>query len=404
MKTDYRILYLEDREEQVEQVADLLKREYLPSDLSWVKGREAFQSAMKDGWGFDLLFVGEPPPDLPAQEALALARRRYPDLPVIMLCADRDEERAAEWLRLGATDVVAESGLVRLAPAARRALKETRDLAALREAEAESSRLVSMLRAVLESTAEGLLVVDLAGRITTYNRKFMSLCGIPEYVMAPMDLERVLRFLQDQFTDPGAFLSEARILGDHSERKLLGYLNGKDQLTIEAFGRSQRQGRETVGKVFSFQDVTGRDRTSDPLPEASAVPSDLVEAARAGRVVPWYLTSDELVVSEKGLSVLGLPPGGLPGDLPGLEALIHPEDLDRLRQGLEHPRTAPFELRMRKGDGSWILTRWNLKRGTEGYRGVFTEIPGVIPSGDDAQAPGFKAPRFNFKVQVLQEP
>ena len=33
MKTDYRILYLEDREERLEQVADLLKREYLPSDL-----------------------------------------------------------------------------------------------------------------------------------------------------------------------------------------------------------------------------------------------------------------------------------------------------------------------------------------------------------------------------------
>jgi PAS domain-containing protein len=162
-------------------------------------------------------------------------------------------------------------------------------------------------------------------------------------------------------------------------------------------------GRETVGRVFSFMDVTDREQSMDPLPEALALPPDLMEAARAGRMVPWYLTQDELVVSEKGLKALGLAAGALPRDLPGLEAMIHPEDLDRLRLALEHPRAAPFELRMRRGDGSWTLTRWNLKRGSEGYRGVFTELPRVTPAADDAQAPGEFTPRFSYKVKVIQE-
>jgi hypothetical protein len=218
-----------------------------------------------------------------------------------------------------------------------------------------------------------------------------------------MDLERVLRFLQDQFADPETFLSEARTLGDHGERKPLGFLNSKDRRIIETFGRSQRMGNETVGKVFSFADVTEREQSSDPMPETLAVPPDLMEAARAGRVVPWYLTEDELVVSEKGLIVLGLPAGGLPRDLAGLEELIHPADLDRLRRGLEHPRTAPFELRMRRGDLTWIQTRWNLKRGAEGYRGVFAERLGVTADEDPVQAPGHFTPAFNFKVKVLQD-
>lgn len=403
MKTDYRILYLEDREERLEQVADLLKREYLPSDLCWVRGRDGFLTALKNGWSYDLLLVGGPPPGLPAPEALAQARKACPELPVVLLPNEVDEERAADLLRQGATDVVAWTALARLAPVLRRATREARERAALKRAEADNARLTGLLRNVLEASSEGILVVDLAGQITTYNRKFMSLCGIPEYVMAPMNLERVLLFLQDQFADPGAFMSEARDLGDHSERKLVGLLSGKDQRTIEAFGRTQRVGRESVGKVFSFTDVTDREQATDPLPEARAVPPDLVAAAREGRMVPWYLTQDELVISEKGLDLLGLARSELPGDLAGLEALIHPEDLDLLRQALERPRSAPFELRMRKGDGSWILTRWNLKRGIDGYRGVFIGIPWDARA-EEPEHPFRKAtPRFNFLVRILHQ-
>jgi PAS domain-containing protein len=289
--------------------------------------------------------------------------------------------------------------MARLAPVLRRSLKEARTLAALKEAQAENLRTAGLLRTVLESTTEGILVADVAGRIATYNRKFMALCGIPDYVMAPMDLERVLRFLQDQFADPGAFLDEALALADHSKRRLLGALAGRDQRSIAVFGRSLRMGRGVEGRVFSFMEASGRFQ-AEGAPEAWPAPPDLLEAARAGRTVPWYLTEDDLVLSDKARVLLDLAPGGLPRDLPGLEALIHPGDLDRLREALEHPGHAPFELRMRKGDGSWIRTRWNLKRGPEGYRGMFTETPGKAAAAPD---PGRATPRFDFRVSVLQE-
>jgi len=377
MKTDYRILLLE-REEEVEQVADLLKAEYLPCELVWVTGREAFLTALKGGWSYDLLLVAEPQAEFSLQEALALARRRCPHLPVILL-GDGDEELAAECLRQGAAEVVAKSAPARLAPAVRRALKESRDQSALREAEAEIARMTSLLRAVMESTAEGILVVDLAGKITTYNRKFMSLCGIPEYVMAPMDLERVLRFLQDQFADPETFLSEARILGDQGERKPLGFLNSKDRRIIEAFGRSQRMGKETVGKVFSFADVTEREHSQDPMPETLAFPPDLMEAARAGRVALWSLSEDGMAFGGFASGLLGLDPEALPRDIDGLEALLHPGDADRLRVRLENPGMGAFEMRMRRADGAWISTLWSLDRGSGGWCGTIRETTPLFP-------------------------
>jgi PAS domain-containing protein len=369
VERDYRILYLEDQEEDLERVTGLLRREYVPAEITWVRGRAALESALEGGWGFDLLLVAEDQAEFLPGVALALAGRRCPDLPAILLCAQRGQTDHLACLAQGAVECVPKAELDRLAAVVRRTLKSSRDQAALRTALAENARLVVLLRTVLESTPEGILVTDLAGRITTYNRKFMTLCGIPEYVMAPMELERVLQFFQDQFQDRDGFLREARLLVDQGERKA-GVL-ARDDRILEARSRAQHLGGEPVGRVFSLTDVTARERAAIP----PGMPADLLEAARSGRVVPWYLSDDDLVISEKGLEVLGLAPGGLPRDLPALELLIHPADLDRFHQALERPRSEPVDLTLHRGDGVWIHTRWTLKRSPDGYRGVFMEMP-----------------------------
>jgi PAS domain-containing protein len=43
------------------------------------------------------------------------------------------------------------------------------------------------LRATLESTADGILVVDSAGRVVTCNQKFAAMWGIPAAILASGD-------------------------------------------------------------------------------------------------------------------------------------------------------------------------------------------------------------------------
>ena len=395
-----RILYLEDRPGDVERITEHLKSEYLACEISWVRGVEAYQNALAGAWSFDLLLLADPQAEFQEEEALAKARKRCPDLPVIILTERPGEATALDWLNRGATDSVPKAEPGRLAWTIRRALREARGRAALRSAEAAHSQMVALLRTILESTSEGILVADLAGRITTYNRKFMALCGIPEYVMAPMQLDRVLQFLQDQFLDPKAFLSEARMLGQHPELSSVALLDGGPGRLLEAFRRPQRVGSETMGQVLSVVDMAAR-RPAPPPPEAAGLPRELLEAAQAGRVVPWFLTDDGLVIGEKGMKVLDLPRDGLPVDLQALEARIHPDDLDSFRHGLEQPLAGPFELRLRRSDGSWIRTRWNLKKGMEGLQGIFTELTGEpAAAAGSTPAHGSPGPRFCYDVKV----
>src|SRR5215207_3892020 len=70
------------------------------------------------------------------------------------------------WLRVSASLVLDELG----EPALIRGVSV--DVTALKEAEAERERSHSMLQATLDATADSILVVDLEGGITAYNRPF----------------------------------------------------------------------------------------------------------------------------------------------------------------------------------------------------------------------------------------
>lgn len=371
MSRAVRILYLAESPEEVELVKDLLAREYLTADVSWVNGRESYLSALKDSWNFDLVLSDYALPGISGEEALEAARKRAPDLPFIFLSGSLGEERAVECLRRGATDYVLKGNLPRLAPVVRRALDEAWRAAARKEAQASHARVASLLRATLESTSEGILVVDLAGRISAYNRKFLALCGIPEYVMAPMEMDEVIQYLTGQLGNPGALLEEARLLRSRSDKESAGLIPVKGRV-LEETGRPHKVGAETVGRVLAFREPASRDPAPDLLKTIGTGRQGFTEAALAARVVPWILKGDRLAIPEAAEAILGLSP--LPGDLEGLAAILHPEDAEQFLEALERSRNVSFRARIRRSGGDWLWTRWHVDRGPEGYRGVIMDI------------------------------
>ena len=71
------------------------------------------------------------------------------------------------------------------------------------------------LRATLESTGDGILVVTAERKVVTCNHKFVEIFRIPPSLRHSTDDAAILRIVTEQLKDPGAFLAKLRELYDN---------------------------------------------------------------------------------------------------------------------------------------------------------------------------------------------
>src|ERR1017187_7543140 len=133
-----------------------------------------------------------------------------------------------------------------------------RDITERKQAEEAREHSVSLLQAALESTADGILVVDNQGKIVIFNEPFTQLWRVPESILASRDDQQALAFVLDQLKEPERFLAKVQELYAHPEADSFDVLEFKDGRLYERFSRPQRIEGRPVGRVWSFRDVTER--------------------------------------------------------------------------------------------------------------------------------------------------
>jgi len=127
---------------------------------------------------------------------------------------------------------------------------------ALKHAEEEAKSTLSLLSATLESTADGILVVNTEGKIATFNRKFAEMWRIPNEIVAPRGGNQTLAFVLDQLKEPKKFLARVRELLAQPDAEGYDLLELKEGRVFERYSRPQRIGGTVAGRVWSFRDVT----------------------------------------------------------------------------------------------------------------------------------------------------
>ncbi len=119
---------------------------------------------------------------------------------------------------------------------------------------------LALLRATVDATADGVLVIDRAGKVSLHNNRFLELWGIPESLAQRADDEGLLRFVLDQLESPDVFLRQVHELYRNPERVSFDILRFKDGRVFQRHSRPERIGEEIVGRVWSFHDITEEQR------------------------------------------------------------------------------------------------------------------------------------------------
>jgi PAS domain S-box-containing protein len=133
------------------------------------------------------------------------------------------------------------------------------------QAEGDLRRALSILSSTLESTEDGILVLDLEARVIAWNQKLLRIWDLgPADVFTGMPIEEVLHVAR-KLRDPETGLARFReILAAPAAttRDLLEFADGR---LVERYSQPQREGERIVGRVFSFRDVTEMKRFEEEL-------------------------------------------------------------------------------------------------------------------------------------------
>ena len=131
-----------------------------------------------------------------------------------------------------------------------------RDIVERKQAEDELKKSFSLLNATLESTADGILVVDKKGKVTNFNKKFVEFWQIPESIVAEGDDEKLLSFVIGKLKEPESFVKKVKDLYLNDEETSFDVLEFKDGRILERYSQSQKLEGKNVGRVWSFRDIT----------------------------------------------------------------------------------------------------------------------------------------------------
>ena len=149
----------------------------------------------------------------------------------------------------------------------------------------------SNIEAILESTADGILVVDQFGSIVRFNKKFLELWNIPNVVVASMDDNKVLDYVLDQLVNPQKMVAKVEELNTQPEATSSDIIELKDGRVFERYSQQKVINGENFGRVWSFRNITERINADNENQQLVALIETSQEAITFGNMsgIPTYM-------------------------------------------------------------------------------------------------------------------
>jgi two-component system CheB/CheR fusion protein len=129
----------------------------------------------------------------------------------------------------------------------------------------ELAHSLSLMRATLESTSDGILVTDDSGQVTDFNENYATMWQMPREMVDLRDSRKLRAIASRQFREPEKFLARIEEIDASGLPESFDVLELSDARVFERYSKIQRVGERTVGRVWTFRDVTENKRAEENL-------------------------------------------------------------------------------------------------------------------------------------------
>ena len=139
------------------------------------------------------------------------------------------------------------------------------DISERKENEFERETNLSLQTAIFEAAADGILVTDKDEHMTNYNQNFVKIWSLYDEEVENKKGKPILDLIIDKLKKPDVFISRTKEIYRKQEEDTLDIIELKDGRIIERVSHPQRLGREVVGRVWNFRDITEKHKLSEKL-------------------------------------------------------------------------------------------------------------------------------------------
>jgi PAS domain S-box-containing protein len=258
------VLYVDDEECLLE-----IGKTFLEMDGSMnVETSTSALSKLED-WDtarYDVIVSDYEMPQVNGIEFLRTLRSRNDRTPFIIFTGRGREEVVINALNAGADFYIQKGG----APKALFAelAHKIKIAGERRQTESALEQSNSVLRATLESTADGIMVADLNGNITIFNKKFLQMWQISTDTANLLDEQAFVELARDQVKDYSAYLKRSGEIRADTRSTSYDILHFTDGRVFRRFSQAQTMNSLVVGRVWSFRDITGQNKSELELQAA----------------------------------------------------------------------------------------------------------------------------------------